>query len=75
MFAHVPGAVRTEGRPRPHLDLLAVATAALGDAGIALDSALLPHELCTYSHPELLYSYRRDGDGTGHHLSVIGLGR
>ena len=52
-----------------HFDLWAIARMQLEEAGI------LPHHieiasLCTYSHPEDFFSYRRDNKMTGNHATI-----
>lgn len=70
-FAGIPGAIiRTEGRPRPHLHLPSAVNYVLMDLGIERTSHA---GVCTHCQDEMFFSYRRDGAGTGHHLSVIGL--
>ena len=55
--------------PKPHLDLVRVAFLQLQDAGVLhVDAA----HFCTYCHPDLFFSYRRDGS-SGRMLSFIGL--
>jgi polyphenol oxidase len=49
---------------RLHLDLPAVARVQLREAGLP-DAALDDSGVCTACHPELCFSYRRDGAGTG----------
>ena len=56
--------------PKPLLDLAAAAVLRLRAAGLAAASISTIGE-CTRCRADLLYSYRRDGEGTGHHLSVI----
>ena len=69
-FADVPGAV-VPGARRPHLDLVAAARHALVDAGLPARSISSPTGLCTRCQGRLFFSFRRDGDVTGHHLSVV----
>jgi YfiH family protein len=72
--ARFPEAVQpARGRGRPHLDLQVAVGAAL--RGLGLDPARIDRPtICTRCRADLCYSYRRDGDRTGHHLSVIGIG-
>lgn len=49
---------------RTHLDLPAVARLQLLEAGLP-EAALEDTGVCTACHPELCFSYRRDGRGTG----------
>jgi len=69
-FAAIPGAVIAR-RPRPHLDLVAAAHHALLAAGLSPERISVPAGLCTRCQSELFFSYRRDGEATGHHLSVV----
>ena len=70
-FAEIPGVIiRTEGRTRPHLHLPAAVNYVLLEMGIELTSQ---PSVCTHCQDDVFFSYRRDGAGTGHHLSVIGL--
>jgi len=56
------GLVQPGPRGRPHLDLHGLLRAQALDLGLTPDrDGSLP--LCTYCHPELLHSYRRDGPG------------
>lgn len=56
-------------RVKPHLDLVRVAMEQLDSGGIAeVDAA----HLCTHCHPDLFFSYRRDGS-SGRMMSFIGL--
>ena len=50
------------------LDLLGVAAAQLGEAGVTAVDRITR---CTYDHPELFYSYRRDGARCGRQAAVI----
>ena len=59
---------REPGR-KPHLDLVAVAALQLQQAGV--QEMELSH-LCTACHPELFFSFRRDGS-SGRQMSFIGL--
>lgn len=56
------------GTPRPHLDLRAAVEAQLAAAGVGEIRHL---ELCTRCHPDLLWSYRRDGPRAGRNLAWI----
>jgi hypothetical protein len=56
---------------KAHLDLRAVALAQIEHAGVKLDRLDIS-ALCTYEHPELLPSYRRDGKGCAHLAAVVG---
>lgn len=55
--------------PKPHLDLVRVAIHQLMDAGL---NDLEASHLCTACHPDLFFSYRRDGS-SGRQMSFIGL--
>jgi copper oxidase (laccase) domain-containing protein len=53
---------------RPGLDLQGVAVAQLAAAGVtAIDRVAV----CTFDHPELFFSYRRDGAVCGRQAAVI----
>lgn len=52
------------------LDLTAVATRLLADAGV---DAVEPSGLCTSCNPELFYSHRRDGERTGRQAGLVWL--
>jgi YfiH family protein len=54
---------------RPHLDLIRVAVKQVQTSGV---EALEVAHLCTFCHPELFFSYRRDGS-SGRMMSFIGL--
>jgi copper oxidase (laccase) domain-containing protein len=51
---------------RLHFDLAAANLRFLVECGVPRD-AVETADLCTYDHPGLLHSYRRDGPGGGHH--------
>jgi YfiH family protein len=58
-------------RGRPHLDVRAANVRQLRDAGVS--SEQIHHvDDCTACRPDLYYSYRRDGRGTGRMLSFVG---
>jgi YfiH family protein len=57
---------------KPHVDLVACVRAQLEDAGIPANQ-IERVGTCTHAHPELYFSYRRDGAGIGQQLSLIGL--
>jgi polyphenol oxidase len=59
-------------RPSAHLDLIAVAKDQLQGAGLA-PRHVASVDFCTACHPDLFYSYRRDGSGTGRMAAVIGV--
>lgn len=68
----VPGAhvVDRIGYPKPHVDLAAALVFQLKRAGLGAER--IDHVAgCTFSDPELYYSYRRDGAASGRHLAVI----
>jgi hypothetical protein len=70
--ARFPEAVSPGPRGRPHLDLAVAVRAIL--VGLGLVPARIERPaLCTRCRADLCYSYRRDGDATGHHLSLIGI--
>lgn len=54
---------------KPHLDLIQAAILQLAEAGVEEWDAA---HLCTSCHPDLFYSYRRDGF-SGRQMSFIGL--
>lgn len=54
--------------PRPHLDLRAAVEAQLAAAGV---DEIRHLDLCTRCHPDLLWSYRRDGPRAGRNLAWI----
>jgi YfiH family protein len=61
--------IQTEPGQKPHLDLQRAAWIQLEKKGIAnVDIA----NICTHCHPDLFFSYRRDGS-TGRMMSFIGL--
>lgn len=57
---------------KAHLDLRGFNRRQLEDAGISPDR-IETVNLCTACHPDLFYSYRRDGARTGRMMSGIGL--
>ena len=58
-------------RGRPHLDVRAMNAQQLQDAGV---SAKRIHSVdhCTACRPDLYFSYRRDGPGTGRMINFVG---
>jgi len=56
-------------RGKPHLDLIRAATIQLLNAGV---SEVEASHLCTSCHPDLFFSFRRDGS-SGRQMSFIGL--
>jgi YfiH family protein len=58
-------------RGRPHLDVRAANVRQLCEAGVPPDRIHHVDE-CTSCRPDLYYSYRRDGPGTGRMISFIG---
>lgn len=58
-------------RGRPHLDVRAANVQQLRDAGVSAEQI---HHVddCTACRPDLYYSYRRDGKGTGRMLNFVG---
>jgi len=73
-FEEIPGAV-LPAEPRPHLDLIAAVRHSLLEAGLASEQISAPVGLCTRCQSDIFFSYRRDGDATGHHLSVVVAGQ
>ena len=64
-----------ERRPewdKPHLNLAEANRLQLAGVGVKLER-IITSSLCTRCRSDLFYSYRRDGDGVGHMLSVIGI--
>ena len=59
-------------KPSTHLDLVAVAKDQLQGAGLA-PRHIAAVDFCTACHPDLFYSYRRDGNGTGRMAAVVGV--
>lgn len=57
---------------RWHVDLPGMVAAQLRAAGLRAEQCLRVGQ-CTHAHPDLYYSYRRDGRPTGQMLSFIGL--
>jgi YfiH family protein len=58
------------GYDKPHVDLRLVAEAQLTALGFA--RANIDHVAgCTYTQPDRFFSFRRDGQASGRHLSVI----
>jgi hypothetical protein len=68
--ASAPDVVGTGAGKRPHLDLVAAARHQLRSAGVASERihALGP---CTRCDATSLWSYRRDGPGTGRNVAFI----
>lgn len=64
--------VRRPEWPRPHLDLPRAARTQLATAGLS-DAAVFDTGLCTYAHPELFPSYRRDGVECGRLVAAVGI--
>ncbi len=64
--------VATEGYDKPHVDLVSTVRRQLARAGLAPDH-IVRVGACTHANPDTYFSYRRDGTGTGQHLSFIGL--
>ena len=59
-------------KPSAHLDLVAVAKDQLYGAGLA-PRHVGTLDFCTACRPDLFYSYRRDGSGTGRMAAVVGI--
>ena len=70
-FEAIPGAVE-RSRSRPHVDMIAVATAHLRDAGIA-EGRIDVMDGCTRCEPERFASYRWDPERCGRNVALIGL--
>jgi copper oxidase (laccase) domain-containing protein len=66
-----PEFVRRSPGSRPHVDLVATVRAQLVAAGVPSDSIERVGG-CTWAHPELYFSYRRDGAGIGQMLAFVG---
>ena len=65
------GFFRAGPRGRPHLDVRAANARQLRRAGVPAER--IHHvEDCTACHPDLYYSFRRDGPGTGRMISFVG---
>lgn len=60
-------------REKPHADLAAINAMQLHETGVATEY-IETLQQCTSCHPELFYSYRRDGGISGRHLAVVALG-
>ena len=58
-------------RGRPHMDVRALNVHQLRKSGVPSDRIHSVDE-CTSCHPELYYSYRRDGSTTGRMISFVG---
>ena len=58
--------------PRVQLDLRAANRWQLIDAGVQ-ENNIAVSDLCTACRPDLLFSYRREGAGTGRLIAVIGI--
>lgn len=66
----VPGAVTADPGVKPHVNLRFIVTQKLLTLG--LNEADVDHVGgCTFSEPELYFSFRRDGKESGRHLSAI----
>ncbi len=71
-FAQDAAAVfRSGSRGKPHLDVRLANVRQLSRAGLTADRI---HQLdeCTYCHPDLYYSFRREGKRAGRMLNYIG---
>lgn len=66
----VPGEPDPKGGPsgRPHVDLTAAARHQLGAAGV---EAVRTVDACTHCDPERLWSYRREGPGSGRNVAYV----
>jgi YfiH family protein len=58
--------------PRVQLDLLAANRWQLLDAGVP-ERQIFASEFCTACRPDLLFSYRKEGERTGRMMAVIGI--
>jgi YfiH family protein len=58
--------------PKPHLNLAVANRQQLLEAGLA-EHRIEISTLCTRCRADMFHSYRRDGKGMGHMLSVIGI--
>ena len=63
--------VHEEGHERPRVDLVAAVWDQLVEAGVPAEQIERVGG-CTHSNPDRYFSYRRDGAGSGQHLSFIG---
>jgi len=70
-FDTTPGAV-DRSREKPHVDMIAVATAQLHDAGVA-EGRIEVFDGCTRCEPERFASYRWDPKRCGRNVALIGL--
>lgn len=68
--ASAPEILSPGPRGRPHLDLVAAVWRQLEEAGVG---AVLPLLRCTRCDAERLWSYRRDGPGTGRNWAYVWL--
>lgn len=71
-FLGEPPGRSADPEPSSHLDLVAVAEDQLRGAGLAR-CRVAAVDLCTACRPDLFYSHRRDGNGTGRMAAVIGI--
>lgn len=70
-FEAVPGAV-DRSREKPHVDMIAVATAQLRQAGVPADHIEVM-DGCTRCEPERFASYRWDPKRCGRNVALVGL--
>lgn len=70
-FDGIDGAV-DRSRDKPHVDMIAVATAQLRDAGVA-DDRIEVIDGCTRCDPERFASYRWDPERCGRNVALLGL--
>jgi len=68
---HGAESIRRDG-DRLYLDLEREATLQLTEVGVSPEN-VLPSGFCTRCRPDLFYSYRRDGRGTGRMYNFIGV--
>ena len=71
-FDAIPGAV-DRSRAKPHLNMIAVATAQLRDAGVPADRIEVM-DGCTRCDPRRFASYRWDRERCGRNVAMIGVG-
>ncbi len=64
--------VSRQGRPKPHVDLVACVHAQLEAAGLP-QNQIERVGGCTHACPDRYFSYRRDGAGIGQQLSFVSL--
>jgi len=65
-----PDVIDRNWGPRPHVDLARIATAKLERLGVPR-ARIERVGGCTFSEPEMYFSFRRDGPKSGRHLAAI----